>query len=121
MEDAEILEKFADKHTREEAFTLLLDKYQQKIYWHVRRYVLDHDDADDIVQDIFIKVLTNLENFRVDATLYTCLYRIASNECITFLKTKKQYMSISLNHEPSSYFRNTLTDSTYFIVNNASL
>jgi len=56
MEDALIIEKFASESTREEAFKLLLNKYQQKIYWHVRRMVLDHDDADDVVQDIFIKV-----------------------------------------------------------------
>ena len=93
-EDAEILKKFSDPKSRNEAFSLLLDKYQQKIYWHVRRMVIDHDDADDVVQEVFIKVWKNLENFRNDSQLYTWLYRIATNECITFLnrkKTKKQY------------------------------
>ena len=82
MEDAQILAEFADKRTREEAFGRLLTKYQQKIYWHVRRLVINHDDADDLVQDIFIKVWKNLGNFREDAQLYTWLYRIATNECI---------------------------------------
>ncbi|HBI88068.1 MAG TPA: RNA polymerase subunit sigma, partial [Sphingobacterium sp.] len=55
MDDALIIAKFAEESTREEAFRLLLKKYQQKIYWHVRRMVIDHDDADDVVQDIFVK------------------------------------------------------------------
>src|SRR5690606_33133539 len=81
MEDALIISKFADERTREEAFGDLLKKYQQKIYWHVRRMVIDHDDADDVVQDIFIKVWRNLEKFREDSQLYTWLYRIATNKC----------------------------------------
>jgi len=73
MDDALIIAKFAEEGTREEAFRLLLKKYQQKIYWHVRRMVIDHDDADDVVQDIFVKVWKNLGNFREDSQLYTWL------------------------------------------------
>ena len=90
MEDAQIISMFADERTREAAFSQLLKKYQQKIYWHVRRMVIDHDDADDVTQDIFVKVWKNLEKFREDSQLYTWLYRIATNECITFLNKKKQ-------------------------------
>jgi RNA polymerase sigma factor (sigma-70 family) len=96
-EDEEILSKFRDEKTRNEAFNLLLKKYQQKIYWHVRRMVIDHDDADDIVQDVFIKIWKNLPGFRNDAQLYTWMYRIATNECITFLNKKKQKNNISLD------------------------
>src|SRR3546814_6716441 len=103
MEDAQILAEFADKRTRDDAFGQLLKKYQQKIYWHVRRLVIDHDDADDLVQDIFIKVWKNLDNFREDAQLYTWLYRIATNECITFLNKKKQRHQVSLDDESSAY------------------
>ncbi|MBD1366854.1 sigma-70 family RNA polymerase sigma factor [Mucilaginibacter sp. ZT4R22] len=96
-EDEEILSKFRDEKTRNEAFNMLLKKYQQKIYWHVRRMVIDHDDADDLVQDVFIKVWKNLPGFRNDAQLYTWMYRIATNECITFLNKKKQKNNISLD------------------------
>jgi RNA polymerase sigma factor (sigma-70 family) len=96
-EDEEILSKFRDEKTRNEAFNLLLKKYQQKIYWHVRRMVIDHDDADDIVQDVFIKIWKNLPGFRNDAQLYTWMYRIATNECITFLNKKKQKNNVSLD------------------------
>src|SRR5690554_1050751 len=121
MEDAKILEKFADQRTRDEAFTLLLNKYQERIYWHVRRFVLNHDDADDLVQDIFIKVWNNLDKFRADSKLYTWIYRIATNESITFLNKKKQMLNISLNEESSSYLIDTLKQPTYFDANKAEL
>lgn len=114
MEDAEIIAKFADENSKEEAFSLLLQKYQQKIYWHVRRMVIDHDDADDVVQDIFIKVWRNLDKFREDSQLYTWLYRIATNECITFLNKKKQKQNVSLDSEDSSYLAETLSSGSYF-------
>lgn len=89
VEDAEILSKFQDEKTRNNAFNLLLQKYQQKIYWHIRRLVIDHDDADDLVQETFVKVWKNLHSFRSDSQLYTWIYRIATNESITFLNKKK--------------------------------
>lgn len=113
IEDTEILAKFQDEKTRNEAFNLLLKKYQQKIYWHVRRMVIDHDDADDLVQDVFIKVWKNLLGFRSDAQLYTWMYRIATNECITFLNKKKQKNNIPLD-DVSYELAETLADSTYF-------
>jgi len=119
MEDALILKKFAVPETREEAFTLLLKKYQQKLYWHIRRLVVDHDDADDIVQDVFIKIWKNLDKFREDAQLYTWLYRIATNECITFLNKKKQRNQVSLEDENSAYLADTLKDSSHFNGNRA--
>ena len=113
IDDAEILSKFQEEKTRNEAFNMLLKKYQQKIYWHVRRMVIDHDDSDDLVQDVFIKVWKNLAGFRNDAQLYTWMYRIATNECITFLNKKKQKNNISLD-DVSYELAETLADSTYF-------
>lgn len=114
MEDAQIISMFADERTREAAFSQLLKKYQQKIYWHVRRMVIDHDDADDVTQDIFVKVWKNLEKFREDSQLYTWLYRIATNECITFLNKKKQKYNVSLDDDSTSYLAETLADGQYF-------
>ncbi|TDQ07407.1 RNA polymerase sigma factor [Pedobacter metabolipauper] len=113
VEDSEILEKFSNIKTRNEAFNLLLTKYQQKIYWHVRRLVIDHDDADDLVQDVFIKVWKNLEKFRSDSQLYTWIYRIATNESITFLNKKKQRNNTPLD-EVSNELSETLIASSYF-------
>jgi RNA polymerase sigma-70 factor (ECF subfamily) len=114
VEDSEILDKFARESSRNEAFSLLLKKYQEKIYWHIRRMVLDHDDADDLVQDVFIKVWKNLASFRGDSQLYTWIYRIASNECITFLNRKKLRNSISLEDSEGQYLLETLAESPYF-------
>nr|WP_294895885.1 sigma-70 family RNA polymerase sigma factor [uncultured Pedobacter sp.] len=113
IDDSLILQKFEDEKTRNEAFGLLLKKYQQKVYWHIRRMVLNHDDADDLVQDVFIKVWKNLANFRQDAQLYTWLYRIASNECITFLNKKKAKNNVSLDELPEQLTDN-LNEENYF-------
>lgn len=114
VEDSEILEKFARESTRDEAFNLLLNKYQQKIYWHIRRLVIDHDDTDDLVQDVFIKVWKGLANFRSDSQLFTWLYRIATNESITFLNRKKLRNSVSLDESAGYELAETLADSPYF-------
>ncbi len=115
VEDSVILEKFSQESTRAEAFNLLLNKYQQKIYWHIRRLVIDHDDTDDLVQDVFIKVWNNLPGFRNDSQLFTWLYRIATNESISFLNRKKLRNNISINSDSIGLeLINTLVDSPYF-------
>ncbi|WP_442590348.1 RNA polymerase sigma factor [Pedobacter sp. AW31-3R] len=113
VEDDEIIAKFAEERTRNEAFNLLISKYQEKIYWHVRRLVIDHDDADDLVQEVFIKVWRNLEKFRSDSKLYTWIYRIATNESITFLNKKKQRNNTPLD-EVSQELAESLVASSYF-------
>ena len=89
MEDKEFLEKFSQPDTKSYAFNQLVRKYQQKVYWHVRKMVIDHDDADDLTQETFVKVWQNLEKFKGESQLFTWIYRIATNECLTFLKKKK--------------------------------
>lgn len=113
VEDSEILLKFSVEKTRNEAFNLLLNKYQQKIYWHIRRLVIDHDDTDDLVQESFVKVWKNLDNFRSDSQLYTWIYRIATNESITFLNKKKLKNNISLD-DVSGELAESLTAAHYF-------
>lgn len=113
VEDAEILQKFAQEQTKNEAFNLLLQKYQQKIYWHIRRLVIDHDDADDVVQETFVKIWKNLANFRSDSQLYTWIYRIATNESITFLNKKKQKNNVSID-DAGPELAESLRASSYF-------
>ncbi len=90
MEDKELLEKISNPDTRNYGFNLLVRKYQQRVYSHVRKMVIDHDDADDVTQEIFIKIHRYIQNFREDAQLFTWIYRIATNECLTFLQRKKR-------------------------------
>lgn len=96
-DDKDLLVQFKDERTRNAAFSLIIKKYQQRIYWHIRKMVIDHDDADDVTQNTFVKVWRNLENFREDSQLYTWIYRIATNECLTFLKQKKAREMVSFD------------------------
>lgn len=92
--DKELLELF-HSGARERAFTLMIEKYQEKVYYHIRRMVKDHDDANDVMQNTFLKVWKGLENFRAESQLFTWVYRIATNETITFLNVKNKRVIIS--------------------------
>lgn len=90
MEDIALLEKLRNPDSRNFGFNLLVRKYQQRVYWHIRRMVIDHDDADDLTQEVFIRIYKRIDTFRQDAQLYTWIYRIATNVCLNFLKRKKR-------------------------------
>lgn len=92
-----IIEKIRSEDTRNYGFNLLIREYQERVYWHVRKMVIDHDDADDLTQEIFVKVWKNLSSFREDAKLFTWIYRIATNECLTFLKKKKKRFFVPIH------------------------
>ncbi len=114
ISDFDIIKSFQKEESRHAAFTILMKKYQERLYWHIRKMVLNHDDADDLIQDVFIKVWNHLDGFREDSKLYTWLYRIATNECITFLNQKKHKGSISLDEdEDSSYLAETLRSESF--------
>ncbi|MCY7420526.1 MAG: sigma-70 family RNA polymerase sigma factor [Chitinophagaceae bacterium] len=98
-DDIELLNRFKQPEQKEKAFTDIIKKYQEKLYWHIRRMVIDHEDTNDILQNMFIKVWKGLENFREDSQLYTWLYRIATNECLTYLEQKKRRTSVSLGDD----------------------
>jgi RNA polymerase sigma-70 factor (ECF subfamily) len=97
LEDKELLDKFRQPDTKNAAFNGLVHKYQQKIYWHIRKMVIDHDDADDLTQETFIKVWKHLPDFKGDSQVYTWLYRIATNECLSFLEKKRRRFFLPVN------------------------
>ena len=107
LDDKELLQLFKEEATRESAYTRIIKKYQEKLYWHIRRMVVDHDDANDVLQNMFIKVWKNLQNFREDSQLYTWMYRIATNESLTFLEQQKKRTSTSLSDD-DGYLSNKL-------------
>ncbi len=96
LEDKELLGKIRQPETQNYGFNMLVRTYQQRVYWHVRKMVIDHDDADDLTQEVFIKVYKAIGNFREDAQLYTWIYRIATNECLTFLNKKRRRLFFRL-------------------------
>lgn len=90
MEDNELLSKIRNPETRSYGFNMLVRTYQQRVYWHIRKMVIDHDDADDLTQEVFIKIHRYIDTFREDSQLFTWIYRIATNECLSFLNKKKK-------------------------------
>ena len=73
----------------EKGFRMLVDSFQEPIYWHIRRLVVSHEDAEDIIQEVFIRIFRHLEQFREESSLITWIYKIATNESLRFLKTRK--------------------------------
>jgi RNA polymerase sigma factor (sigma-70 family) len=96
LEDKDLLEKIKNPETSSYGFNLLVRAYQQRVYWHVRKMVIDHDDADDLTQEVFIKVHKAIGSFREDSQLFTWIYRIATNECLTFLNKKRRRFFLPL-------------------------
>jgi RNA polymerase sigma-70 factor (ECF subfamily) len=99
QDDKELLIQFKETPNKEKAFTAIIKKYQERLYWHIRRMVVEHEDANDVLQNMFVKVWNGLANFREDSQLYTWLYRIATNESLTFLEQQKRRSSISIDEE----------------------
>lgn len=113
VSDKDLLYQFKQPGNRERAFTEIIKKYQEKLYWHIRRIVVDHEDANDILQNMFIKVWNSLENFREDSQLYTWLYRIATNECFTYLEQLKRRSAVSLNEVESVLINKVKADQNF--------
>ena len=94
-------------------FYLLVTKYQERLYWHIRKIVISHEDSDDVMQNTFIKAWNNINNFREEATLYTWLYRIATNESLNLLKKKKRRFFIPFV-DVKKELANSLESDEYF-------
>ncbi len=107
LDDKELLMQFKNESSKEAAYTRIIKKYQEKLYWHIRRMVVEHEDANDVLQNMFIKVWKSLDNFREDSQLYTWLYRIATNESLSFLEQQKKRSSSSLSDD-DGYLSNKL-------------
>lgn len=113
QEDKELLALYGHPDTKEKGFTLIVRKYQERLYWHIRRLVIDHEDANDVLQNVFIKTWKGLEGFREDARLYTWLYKIATNESLSFLEQQKKKATISLSDVETGLSNKLQADSNY--------
>lgn len=89
-----IISSLQEPETREKAFKLLVQEYKERLYWHIRKLVLNHDDANDVVQNTFIKIHLNIHKFKGESSLYTWMYRIATNESINFINSKSTKMGL---------------------------
>ena len=95
--EKEIIALLQDSSRQREAFEAIVKKFSEQLYWQIRRLVLSHDDANDILQNTFIKAWTNIEYFRGDAKMETWLYRIALNESLTFLNKQRANSQVSID------------------------
>lgn len=101
LSDSELVEMLREPRTRREGFAVLVKQYSEKLYWKVRRIVLSHEDANDVLQNVFIKVWSNLQNFQGKSSLSTWLYRIAVNESLDFLRKQKLADKVSTDEDDS--------------------
>ncbi|HHU46425.1 MAG TPA: sigma-70 family RNA polymerase sigma factor [Bacteroidales bacterium] len=112
-EDQKILSLFADEKTKEKAFRLLIDKYQKDIYYAIRRIVYLHDDANDVTQNVFIKIWRYLDKFRGDSSLKTWITKICVNESLTFIEKKKKLLNL-YDDSYTSFMLRSVEEEKYF-------
>lgn len=108
--EAELLLQLNNPHKRPAAFSGIVRSYQERLYWHIRKMVLSHDDANDVLQNTFMKAWNGLDGFRGDAQISTWLYRIATNETLTFLTNKRMRNLTSMDDEEALLLNNLKSD-----------
>ncbi|MFD0862352.1 RNA polymerase sigma factor [Sungkyunkwania multivorans] len=108
-----LIEELKDRQTQEVAFRKLVALYQERLYWHIRRMVMNHDDTDDVLQNTFIKVYRSIDKFKGESKLYSWMYRIATNEAITFINNRSKKQGIS-SEEVYQQLVNNLQSDVYF-------
>lgn len=108
-----LLQQLKSNKSKEQAFKELVTLYKERLYWHIRHIVKSHDDADDVLQNTYIKVFKNIENFKGDSKIYSWMYRIATNEAITHINKNAKRLQIS-NEETQLLAINSLTADVYF-------
>lgn len=110
MEDFELIELISKKPDSEKGYRLLITTYKERLYWYIRRIVKNHEDADDILQNTFIKVFKNIEKFKGNSSLQTWLYKIATNESISYLNNPKTQSFDSLDNLQTDTYADEMPD-----------
>ena len=113
QDEAKLLTQLKLDNSKELAFKTLVKRYKERLYWHIRKIVITHDDADDVLQNTFIKIFRNIDKFKGDSKLYTWMYRIATNESITFLNSKARRNQVSNETLNENALQNLVAD-VYF-------
>lgn len=113
IDEKELVKQLQNPKTASQAFDVLLKTYSQPVYWQIRKMVANHDDANDLVQNVFLKAWNNLQNFRGDAKLSTWLFKIGINESINFINKEKQRLQLSEDAD-ESFLLNNIEADTFF-------
>ena len=112
MTDSQIIELYRNGQ-KEKAFDNIVSSYTERLYWHIRRFTCSHDDSNDLLQDIFIKVWSSLPNFRGDSQLFTWIYRIATNEVLNHIRKQRLRAMVSLDSE-ANFLAQKIDEDAYF-------
>jgi RNA polymerase sigma-70 factor (ECF subfamily) len=113
LNEQELIADLKSDGNREKAFQVLVKTYQERLYWHIRKIVMNHDDADDILQNVYLKVWKNVDGFREDSSLFTWLFRIATNESLSHLQKQRRHSIVSMN-DVGDYLAESLESDVYF-------
>lgn len=113
INESTFIKELLNPKKRDRAFKILLNTYHERLYWHIRKIVITHENADDVVQNTFLRIYKSLPNFQQKSTLHTWMYRIAYNESIRFLEQQKKKQFASIDEE-DSYYLNSLEADDYF-------
>ena len=108
-----LIEQLINVQTREKAFRELISLYKERLYWHVRKIVISHDDTDDVLQNTFIKIYKNIGKFKLESKLFSWMYSIATNEAITFINKRNKERKIDIS-EVQEQIVSTLESDIYF-------
>ena len=111
--EREVLKLLQEESTQRKGFEMIVGQYSEQLYWQIRRMVLSHEDANDLLQNTFIKAWTNIDYFRAEAKLSTWLYRIALNECLTFLNKQRAMTTVDID-DPEAAIVQKLESDSYF-------
>jgi len=113
IDENQLVSLLKNSKTQEKAFRNLISLYKERIYWHIRKIVLNHEDTDDILQNTFIKVFKNIHSFNEESKLYTWIYRIATNEAITFINKKAKQSQVDLSELQTQMTNNLQQDELF--------
>lgn len=119
-DEVQLIEQLKSETHREQAFRELIALYKERLYWHIRNFVKSHDDTDDVLQNTFIKIYKNIHNFKGDSKLFSWMYRIATNESITFINKNAKRLQTT-NEEVQQLAINSLASDVYFEGNDIQL
>lgn len=117
LSDNEILDLCKNPQTKEKGYFCLVNKFQEKVYWHLRKILVCHEDTNDVMQNVFIKVWANLDKFKEESSLYTWIFRISYNEALTFINKNKNKKTISIDGDYEIHLSNSLCSEKHYSAN----
>jgi RNA polymerase sigma factor (sigma-70 family) len=113
IDELELVKQLKNKQTQEKAFRILMSQYKERLYWHIRKIVISHDDADDVLQNTFVKVYRSINNFNGDSKIFSWMYRIATNESISYINKRAKQKSVDIEDYQQSMATTLQDDELY--------